>query len=253
MSKPAFVLTDNWNELRQINPRIGGPVSTDHVYTPRAFQPPILTKRPKASSDLSPSPALQPRLSLSRERFYLFPDIADYQFLEYASIYFQRQKTSFFRNSSVELLCNFSSKPLLHPLHMVDRMHIADALDFERSILVLQGTITDAKRGQGSPRWGLLTSGDVKQLSNVIGGLSRAPDLVDELFAYLIRQTTECSNAKAELKGFEALYVIARCCKPSDHLLPYLIAHLRRCCYADNEVGDMGWVHFRSLESPATL
>ena len=190
----------------------------------------------KTSQSMHSLQSLQSLLSFKQERSYLFPDVADYRFVDYASVYFQRKKT-FFRNASVEPLCCFSAKPLLHPLHPVNRMHLADILGFEHSILTIQGVLPDAKSHRHSAVYGLLSNADLQKLDSIIRGLIRFPDLTDEIFAFFIRQTNECTDARAESKAFEALFVLSQFCRPSDQLLPYLVAHLYKRCHSDDEVG----------------
>ena len=189
----------------------------------------------KTSQSMHSLQSLQSLLSFKQERSYLFPDVADYRFVDYASVYFQRKKT-FFRNASVEPLCCFSAKPLLHPLHPVNRMHLADILGFEHSILTIQGVLPDAKSHRHSAVYGLLSNADLQKLDSIIRGLIRFPDLTDEIFAFFIRQTNECTDARAESKAFEALFVLSQFCRPSDQLLPYLVAHLYKRCHSDDEV-----------------
>ena len=189
----------------------------------------------KPSQSMQSIHSLQSLISFKQERCYLFPDIADYRFVDYASVYFQRKKT-FFRNASVEPLCCYSAKPLLHPLHPVNRMHLADILGFEHSILTIQGVLPDAKNQRQTALYGLLSNADIQKLNSVIQGLIRFPDLTDEIFAFFIRQTNECTDARAESKAFEALFVLSQYCRPSDQLLPYLVAHLQKRCHSDDEV-----------------
>lgn len=188
---------------------------------------------PSKSSNTTPTPTLPQNTTLIHRSI---PTINDFYFIDYASIYFQREKARFFRHSSLEAMISYNPRIPLRTLHFIDRNTVTDVLEMERWILSILGETSH------HPRTGHLTEDDCSLLESLLYRLYSLRDTVDEVYCYLIKMITDNPSPVSEMKGFEVLFLLSRCILPSNNFFNYCL----RFCY--NSVQNRDDV--RLLSSP---
>ena len=166
------------------------------------------------------------------------PTINEFYFIDYASIYFQREKARFFRHSSLEAMISYSPHIPLRTLHFIDRNTVTDVLEMERWILSVLG------ESSHHPQAGHLTEEDCSLLESLLYKLYSLRDTVDEVYCYLIKMITDNPSPVSELKGFEVLFLLARCILPSNNFFNYC---LRFCYNSVQNRDDVGLLSFPYL------
>lgn len=187
----------------------------------------------KSSTPSKPSNTLPQNTTLIHRSI---PTINDFYFIDYASIYFQREKARFFRHSSLEAMISYNPRIPLRTLHFIDRNTVTDVLEMERWILSILGETSH------HPRTGHLTEDDCSLLESLLYRLYSLRDTVDEVYCYLIKMITDNPSPVSEMKGFEVLFLLSRCILPSNNFFNYCL----RFCY--NSVQNRDDV--RLLSSP---
>lgn len=175
------------------------------------------------------------RLSTDVE-YHSIPDIQEYSFYDFVTMYFQRDKTRFFHNASIEELASFSAKIPIHSLTCVDRSKLQDLLEMERWILSILGILNDNVTEESNEKWGHLDSNDSNRLLSLLYQLASRKDLVDEIFCFLVKESVDTPDSMIEMKVFEVLFVLLHCFLPSYHFFNYLACYFYKKIYNRDEV-----------------
>lgn len=175
-------------------------------------------------------------LSASTVTLHCIPDIHDYSFYDFVSMYFQRDKARFFHTASIDELASFTSKIPIHSLTLLDHSILQDALEIERWILTILGIIADSFTTENKETWGHLDSNDAACLLKILFQLASRKDLLDEVFCFLVKETIDPPEPLIDIKSFEILFVILHCYHPSYHFFNYLASYLYKRIYSHDEV-----------------
>lgn len=188
----------------------------------------------------TPTPSVTPMLTPVSSKTGIFihrfiPDLKDYSLLDYASIYYHREKARFFRQVSVEDMITYSPAIPLRPLHKISGDRVMEILNMERLLLPIVSGCPHAKPQDNSIVAGHLTGDDKSALEMVLYTLSMLHSEVDEVYAYILKMLTENPSPANELKGFEVLYVLTRCIPPSNHFFNYCLQFCYDHVFSHNE------------------
>ena len=167
---------------------------------------------------------------------HCIPDIHDYSFYDFVSMYFQRDKARFFHTASIDELASFTSKIPIHSLTLLDHSIIQDALEIERWILTILGIITDSFTTEKNETWGHLNSNDSTCLLKILFQLASRKDLLDEIFCFIVKETIDPPDPVIDIKAFEILFVLLHCYHPSYHFFNYLASYLYKRIHSHDEV-----------------
>lgn len=171
------------------------------------------------------------------------PDIGDYSFYDYVSMYFQRDRSRFFHNATVDELASFSSKIPIHALLCVERAKIQDVLEMERWILSILGVLNDPITVDSSESGGHLDARDVSRLLNLLFQLASRKDVIDEIFCFLVKESIDTPDSSIELKIYEVMFVLLSCYHPSFNFFNYLASYLYKKINNCDEVGVYSGYH----------
>ena len=172
---------------------------------------------------------------------HCIPDIHDYSFYDFVSIYFHREKARFFHNPTIEEMASFSAKIPIRSLIHVEHSQLQDLLEMERWIMSILGLLPDSSVGQGTVQWGHMDSNDFDRLLNLLYQLASRKDLMDEIFCFLVKESIDTPDSVIEIKVYEVLYVILQCFRPSYHFFNYLAAYLLKKVNSHDEVLSCYW------------
>lgn len=175
--------------------------------------------------------------SLNDTIIHGIPDIGDYSFYDFVSMYFQRDHSRFFHNATVDELASFSSKIPIHTLMCLERSKIQDVLEMERWILSILGVLNDPIVVDSSESGGHLDSRDVSRLLNLLFQLASRKDVIDEIFCFLVKESIDTPDSSIELKVYEVLFVLLSCYHPSYNFFNYLASYLYKKINNRDEVG----------------
>ena len=185
----------------------------------------------------TPTPFVTPTPSQSEPFLHRsVPDLKEYNLLDYATIYFHRQRIRFFHHISLDNMISYSHSILSDTLQYVHDDHIIDILRIERWLFpIFSGCphedsedledSEDSEDNKGAK--GHLTNDDKNALMKVIYELSVLRVEIDEIYCYALKMLKDNPSQVNELKGFEVLYILMCCFPPSNHLLNYCL----RFCY----------------------
>lgn len=189
---------------------------------------------------------------------HCIPDILNYSFYDFVSVYFQRDKARFFHTASVDELASFTSKIPIHSLTVLDHSKIQDALEIERWILSILGIIREAFTSENQECWSHLDSKDSSCLLKILFQLASRKDILDEIFCFLVKETIDPPDPLIEIKAFEILFVILHCFHPSYHFFNYLAGYLYKRIFSHDEVSNddmdmnVGCCYCSSVSFPVT-
>ena len=251
--KPFFVIQDEWREFQAINPlanpkekresrsSVSLPKQSHHIHqrTVTSELLPAKSSETPAKSDetpIKPLSSISPAVPTPTRVHRYIPDLEDYDFFDYANLYFHREKTRFFHHSSVAELGSFSAKIPVHSLQYVDRSRVPDVLEMERWVLAILGYYKDDISESDAVEFGHLSKKDEVRLQCILFKLCSMREVVDEIVCYLVKQSVDCPDALCELKLYEVLFVVVNCLHPSDHLFNYLVSYLHGKVYDEDEV-----------------
>ena len=213
--------------LSTSSPHFSVPLSTPHP-------PPLVSPSTQDVLFGSTSSLLSPTLI---HRF--IPNLDEFYFIDYASIYFQREKARFFRHLSLEDMITYSHQIPLRTLHDIERSKVMDVLEMERWLLAIMEEYPHESSTDRYVHWGHLTGDDKALLASLLYKLGSLRDVVDEIYCFLLKMLNDNPSPDRELKGFEVLFVLARCTPPSNHFFNYCL----RFCYSfltnREEVGNV--------------
>lgn len=167
---------------------------------------------------------------------HCIPDIQDYSFTDFVSIYFQRERTRFFHNPTIEELASFSSKIPIRSLMCVEHSKLQDLLEMERWILSILGLLPDSVTEKSTNQWGRIDSNDFDRLLNLLYQLASQKDLLDEIFCFLVKESIDTPEFTMETKIYEVLFVLLQCFHPSYHFFNYLASYLYKKINNHDEV-----------------
>ena len=217
-------------------------LSSSQIPSTSSLTPLSLVPSSTQEACLHSTSSLLPQNTLHR----FIPNLDEFFFIDYASIYFQREKARFFRHISLEDMVSYSHQVPLRTLHDIDRNKVMDVLEMERWLLVIMEEYPHESSTDRYIHWGHLTGDDKALLASLLYKLGSLRDAVDEIYCFLLKMLNENPSPDRELKGFEVLFVLSHCVHPTNNFFNYCLRFCHDCFSNREEVYKRS--HFSLLD-----
>ena len=203
--------------------------------------------QPLASQSVTRSRTSSPVVVPSNSSSILYSDLNEYNFVNYAEIYFQRKKPRLFHSFSLTELTSFTAEVPLHPLHFIPEMFTSTVLDIERNIMVYMN-ITAGYTSSES-----FSAESKKILENIVYQSYCNQSIFDEVVCFTIKEIQNNPLEESSYLGFKLLYILLMMRRPSLPLLKYVICFVNRHI-ADSNVGGFAVAIMKEyLETPGPV
>ena len=177
-----------------------------------------------------PPRATSPPTTSSSSAPILYSDLNEYDFVHYASIYFQRKKPRLFHPFSLEELISYTTEVPLRPLHFIHQLFTSTVLEVERDIMIFMD-ITVGYVTSESP-----STVNKKLLENIVYQSYCNQSIFDEVVCFTIKEINNNPQETSCYLGFKLLYILLMMRRPSLPLLKYVLSFVYRQI-VDSNVG----------------
>ncbi|XP_078692173.1 unconventional myosin-XV-like isoform X3 [Branchiostoma floridae x Branchiostoma belcheri] len=190
-----------------------GEVKGDKGYFPKDYVQPVAHRSPRSS--VSDPDRTSQAATDTRSEFASLP-VGTSPMMEYAGKYFRESTTRSLTEEEKLELVQFTKSPLEKPLLPLDREFDQCCTDNFVSVMKYMGD------------YPLRGKDDTENAFDMIKRARRYPDIQDEIFCQIVKQTTANRSAKKDgcVKGWRLLSLYSAYFPCSDNLKPYLIKHL---------------------------
>ncbi|XP_078611849.1 unconventional myosin-XV-like isoform X5 [Branchiostoma floridae x Branchiostoma japonicum] len=190
-----------------------GEVKGDKGYFPKDYVQPV-AHRSSISSGSDPDRASQAANDTKSDLTSLA--VGTSPMMEYAGKYFREATTRSLTEEEKSELVQFTKSPLEKPLLPLDRELYQCCTDNFVSVMKYMGD------------YPLRGKDDTENAFDIIKRARRYPDVQDEIFCQIVKQTTANRSARKDgcVKGWRLLSLYSAYYPCSDNLKPYLIKHL---------------------------
>ena len=192
-----------------------------------------------------PPRATSPPTTSSSSAPILYSDLNEYDFVHYASIYFQRKKPRLFHPFSLEELISYTTEVPLRPLHFIHQLFTSTVLEIERDIMIFMD-ITVGYVSSESP-----STVNKKLLDNIVYQSYCNQSIFDEVVCFTIKEINNNPQETSCYLGFKLLYILLMMRRPSLPLLKYVLSFVYRQIVDSNVGGFAREIMKEYLENPS--
>ena len=150
----------------------------------------------------------------------IYADLSEFDFINYASIYFQREKKRIFHSVSLEDMTQYDHRIPLHPLHPIP-LKISDIMEVERKILMVMSIIS-----YDDNRFDSEQEQEDRYMQEIVFSSVSSQDYFDEILCYLMKQTNGNPEEDSQIRGYRLLFLLLSLRRPSYHLFHYLLNYI---------------------------
>ena len=178
----------------------------------------------------------------------LYSDLNEYNFVDYAAIYFQRKKPRLFHSFSLAELTSYSTEVPLRPLHSFSEMLSSTVLEIERSVMIFMnitaGYVSEESEAEAA-------DADKKLLEAIVYQSRLSQSVFDEVVCFTMKEIQNNPQETSCCLGFKLLYILLMMRRPSLPLLKYVLSFVYRQI-VDLNVGGFACAILKEyLENPS--